>query len=86
MHASIRQHFPFQQALEAPRIALLFLTTRRLAHERLWRLWLWDAAHLVPRQALPAVQVRRMPDAWKPCGGSGCTTAALPAYPACLPC
>ncbi len=37
----------------------MFLTTRRLAHEKLWRLWLWDAANLLPLQALPALQVGR---------------------------
>lgn len=46
------------QALGIKKIALLFLTTRRLAHEKLWRLWMWDAAQLVPRQALPGMQVR----------------------------
>ena len=37
-------------------MALLFLTTRRIALERLWRLWLWDVAGVVPQQALHALQ------------------------------
>lgn len=36
----------------------MFLTTRRLAHEKLWRLWMWDAAGLLPMQALPLARVR----------------------------
>ena len=46
------------QLLGIKKVALMFLTTRRLAHEKLWRLWLWDAASLLPLQALPALQVR----------------------------
>ncbi|PRW33249.1 Transcription initiation factor TFIID subunit 13 isoform A [Chlorella sorokiniana] len=44
------------QLLGVKKVALMFLTTRRLAHEKLWRLWLWDAANLLPLQALPALQ------------------------------
>lgn len=59
---------PGLQALGIKKVALLFLTTRRLAHERLWRLWLWDAAHVVPLQVLPALQV-----------GSGAAVAGMAA-------
>ncbi|KAI3431710.1 hypothetical protein D9Q98_004755 [Chlorella vulgaris] len=44
------------QALAIKKVALLFLTTRRLAHEKLWRLWMWEAAGLVPQQALHHLQ------------------------------
>lgn len=45
------------QALYVKKVALMFLTTRRLAHEKLWRLWMWDAAGMLPLQALPLAQV-----------------------------
>lgn len=44
------------EALGIKKVALLFLTTRRLAHEKLWRLWMWDAANLVPQQAVQGLQ------------------------------
>ncbi|KAL4420283.1 hypothetical protein ABPG77_005623 [Micractinium sp. CCAP 211/92] len=43
-------------ALYVKKVALMFLTTRRLAHEKLWRLWMWDAAGMLPLQALPLAQ------------------------------
>ena len=46
-----------RQTLYVKKVALLFLTVHRLAHKKLWRLWMWDAAGQVPRQALPMVQV-----------------------------
>lgn len=52
----------------------MFLTTRRLAHEKLWRLWMWDAAGLLPMQALPLARVR--PLARHLCGS--CAAAARP--------
>lgn len=61
---SARPHVPHHplrcilQALYVKKVALMFLTTRRLAHEKLWRLWMWDAAGMVPLQALPLAQVR----------------------------
>ena len=45
------------QALGIKKVALLFLTSRRIAMERRWRLWLWDVAGMVPHQALPALEV-----------------------------
>ena len=57
-HAAARRCRPAPlQVLGVPKVALLFLTTRRLAHEKLWRLWLWDAAHLLPVQAQKVLQV-----------------------------
>ncbi|KAL4439980.1 hypothetical protein ABPG75_002981 [Micractinium tetrahymenae] len=44
------------EALYVKKVALMFLTTRRLAHEKLWRLWMWDAAGMLPLQALPLAQ------------------------------
>lgn len=58
-HPSIAAHCSALQLLGIKKVALMFLTTRRLAHEKLWRLWLWDAANLLPLQALPALQVGR---------------------------
>ncbi|KAI7839849.1 hypothetical protein COHA_006412 [Chlorella ohadii] len=55
-HPSIAAHCSALQLLGIKKVALMFLTTRRLAHEKLWRLWLWDAANLLPLQALPALQ------------------------------
>ena len=67
MHANRCRHWPLRfavlscavlccavaQALGIKKVALLFLTTRRVAFERMWRLWLWDVAGMVPQQALP---------------------------------
>jgi hypothetical protein len=43
---------PVLQALGIGRVALLFLTYGKLAHEAAWRLWLESAAGLVPGRAL----------------------------------
>jgi hypothetical protein len=56
------------QALGIDTIALMFLTTGPIPHERTWRLWLEGAAGWLPYQGLEAAKVGRrhlpLPAAW----------------------
>jgi hypothetical protein len=45
------------QVLGIQTVALMFLTTGPIPHERSWRLWLDGAAGWLPYQGLPAAKV-----------------------------